>query len=54
MTKLLKTAKKQGNPISTGIGMLIYQGLAGFEKWFGLKPEVDQKLIDEMINLSTQ
>ena len=54
ITKLLKTAKQQGNPISTGIGMLIYQGLNGFEKWFGFKPEVDQKLTDEMIKLSSQ
>lgn len=52
MTKLLSTAKKQGNPIVTGIGMLIYQGIVGFEKWFGIKPEIDQKLIDEMIESS--
>ncbi len=52
MTKLLTTAKNQGNPISTGIGMLVYQGLIGFEKWFATKPKVDQKLIDEMIKLS--
>ena len=53
MTNVLKSAQKQGNPICTGIGMLIYQGIIGFEKWFGIKPEIDQNLIDEMINLST-
>jgi shikimate dehydrogenase len=54
MTQLINKAKQQGNPISTGIGMLIYQGLMGFKKWFGVKPIVDQKLIDEMINLSSK
>ncbi len=53
LTKLLKTAKQQGNSISTGIGMLIYQGLIGFEKWFGTKPKVEQQLIDEMVMLSS-
>jgi shikimate dehydrogenase len=52
MTNLLKNAEKQGNPITTGIGMLIYQGLFGFEKWFGEKPEIEQNLINEMIELS--
>lgn len=52
MTKLLLAAKSQGNPIVTGIGMLIYQGTLGFTKWFGIMPEVDQRLIDEMIKLS--
>lgn len=52
MTSLLKSAMAQKNPICTGIGMLIFQGLVGFEKWFGIKPKIDQKLVDEMINLS--
>ena len=52
MTNLLKSATAQGNPICTGIGMLIYQGLVGFERWFGMKPKIDQKLIDELIILS--
>ncbi|MES2677025.1 MAG: shikimate dehydrogenase [Pseudomonadota bacterium] len=54
ITKLLEQAQNQGNPIVTGIGMLIYQGVVGFEKWFAIKPVVDQKLIDEMIKLSTK
>lgn len=52
MTKLLTDAQNQGNPICTGIGMLIYQGIVGFEKWFGKKPEVDKTLIKKMIELS--
>ena len=50
MTDLLISAQKQGNPIVSGIGMLIYQGVIGFEKWFGIKPQIDQDLINEMIN----
>ena len=46
MTDLLLAAKTQGNQIVTGIGMLINQALVGFEAWYGVKPEVDQKLID--------
>jgi shikimate dehydrogenase len=54
MTNLLIAAQKQGNPIATGIGMLIYQGLIGFEKWFGKKPEVTKDLIDEMLKLANK
>ncbi|MFT6077058.1 MAG: shikimate dehydrogenase [Rickettsiales bacterium] len=54
MTNLLTNAKKRGNPIVTGIGMLIYQGMIGFEEWFGKKPEVTQELIEEMIKLSSK
>ena len=54
MTDLLASAQKQSNLIVDGIGMLIYQGLIGFEKWFGVKPDVDQKLIDEMVGLSSK
>jgi shikimate dehydrogenase len=39
ITNLLKTAQSQQNPIVTGIGMLIFQALVGFEMWFGKKPE---------------
>lgn len=52
MTKFLTIAQNQGNPICTGIGMLIYQGIIGFEKWFGKKPEIDKALITKMIELS--
>ncbi len=45
MTDLLVTAQKQGNRIVTGIGMLIFQALVGFEAWFKQKPEVDGELV---------
>ncbi len=43
MTELLITAQKQNNRIVTGIGMLIFQALVGFEAWFKQKPEIDLK-----------
>lgn len=39
MTKLLTDAKANGNKIVTGIGMLVFQALIGFELFFGQKPE---------------
>ena len=50
MTNLLSQAQSHGNPIVTGIGMLIYQGMVGFEKWFGKKPEVTQELMNQMLS----
>lgn len=39
ITDLLKSAQKNNNKIVTGIGMLIYQALIGFEAWFKKRPE---------------
>lgn len=50
MTDLLKDAKKQGNKIVTGIGMLIHQALIGFELWFKEKPEIDYDLEKKLIS----
>ncbi|MCD6034941.1 MAG: Shikimate 5-dehydrogenase [Rickettsiales bacterium] len=44
VTSLLETAKAQGNPIVTGLGMLFHQAVPGFEAWFGVRPEVDPAL----------
>ena len=49
MTDLLKAAQKQENKIVTGIGMLVYQALIGFEAWFKKKPEVDEELVKLLI-----
>ncbi len=43
-TDLLLQAQKNGNPIVDGIGMLFYQAQLSFERWFGIKPPVDQNL----------
>ena len=40
-TRLLKVAEEAGATAVDGLGMLIYQGIPGFERWFGLRPEVD-------------
>jgi shikimate dehydrogenase len=36
ITDLLHNAIKRGNPIVTGIGMLIRQALVGFNMWYGV------------------
>jgi shikimate dehydrogenase len=44
MTDLLKNAQGRGNPIVTGIGMLLHQARPAFQKWFGVLPDVDTDL----------
>jgi shikimate dehydrogenase len=44
MTDLLIHAKERGNPIVTGIGMLLHQARLAFEKWHGVLPVVDEEL----------
>ena len=43
-TELLKHAKQQGCTCVDGLGMLIYQGIPGFENWFGVTPVVTDEL----------
>lgn len=43
-TPFLRMAKKRGLKTSDGLGMLLHQAVPGFEKWFGIKPDVDQEL----------
>ena len=52
-TNLILQAKKHNLKFVTGIGMLIYQALIGFELWFGKQPLYDQDLENLLIkNLS--
>lgn len=44
MTDLLLQAQIRGNPIVDGLGMLLYQAVLGFHKWFGVEPHVDDAL----------
>ena len=46
VTPLLKAARSQGNPTVTGLGMLLYQAVRGFELWFGVRPVVSDELYD--------
>lgn len=40
-TKLLEQAEAVGAKAVDGLGMLLYQGVPGFERWFGRRPDVD-------------
>ena len=40
----LAYASKNGCRIVDGLGMLIYQAIPGFERWFGVKPADSQDL----------
>ena len=44
MTPLLKQAEELGMPAIDGLGMLLHQAVLGFEKWFGVRPQVDDAL----------
>ena len=43
-TDLLKAAKARGLRTVDGLGMLLHQAVDGFEKWFGVRPEVTPEL----------
>jgi shikimate dehydrogenase len=43
-TQLLKEARQRGNTTVDGLGMLLHQAVPGFEKWFGIRPEVTTEL----------
>ena len=47
-TVLLQEAAARGNPVVTGIGMLLHQARPAFKAWFGVMPEVDGTL-QEMV-----
>ena len=44
VTPILAMAREQGFPIVDGLGMLLHQAVSGFEKWFGVRPTVDDSL----------
>jgi shikimate dehydrogenase len=44
VTPFLQTAKSRGHVIVPGLGMLLHQAVIGFEKWFGVRPEVTSEL----------
>ncbi len=43
-TELLVAARARGNRTVDGLGMLLYQAVPGFERWFGVRPEVTPEL----------
>jgi shikimate dehydrogenase len=44
VTPLLAAAKARGNRTVDGLGMLLHQAVPGFERWFGVRPEVTPEL----------
>ena len=44
ITPLLAAAKARGLSTVDGLGMLLHQAVPGFEKWFGVRPQVTTEL----------
>ena len=42
-TRLLEEAETAGCTVVDGLGMLLHQGVPGFERWFGARPVVDEE-----------
>jgi shikimate dehydrogenase len=43
-TPFLAAARKRGNRIINGLGMLLHQGRPAWKAWFGIEPEVTPEL----------
>lgn len=50
-TTLLKQARANGCTVVDGLGMLIYQAIPGFERWFGQRPQVTEGLRRAVLGL---
>ena len=48
-TPLLAQARRRGLATVDGLGMLLHQAVPGFEKWFGVRPEVTTALRDVVL-----
>ncbi len=48
-TPLLAAARRRGLKTVDGLGMLLHQAVPGFEKWFGVRPEVTPALRDLIV-----
>lgn len=49
-TPILVEAKKLGLKTVDGIGMLLHQAVPGFERWFGVRPQVDEDLRSKILH----
>ena len=49
-TAFLKAARAHGLVGVDGLGMLLHQAVPGFQKWFGVRPEVTSDLRDLIIS----
>jgi shikimate dehydrogenase len=50
MTPFLKRAKDHDLTVIDGLGMLLHQAAPGFEKWFGVRPQVTSELRELVIS----
>lgn len=48
-TPLLAAARARGLKAVNGLGMLLHQAAPGFERWFGLRPQVTSELRDMIV-----
>lgn len=48
-TRLLQEADGKGCHVVDGLGMLLHQAVPGFERWFGIRPEVDESTRDAVL-----
>lgn len=48
-TELLARARARGLTAVDGLGMLLHQAAPGFERWFGVRPEVTPELRDLVV-----
>ena len=49
MTPLLAAARARGLKTVDGLGMLLHQAVPGFERWFGVRPEVSPELREAVL-----
>ena len=47
-TALIREARRHGLRTVDGLGMLLHQAVPGFERWFGVRPEVTDELYDRI------
>lgn len=48
-TELLGIARRRGLATVDGLGMLLHQAVPGFERWFGVRPEVTEDLYNLIV-----
>ena len=48
-TDMLRSAAEAGFSVVDGLGMLLHQAAPGFERWFGVRPEIDEELRKAML-----
>lgn len=54
ITPILLQANKLNLQTVDGIGMLLHQAVPGFERWFGVRPDVDAALRQEILRIMGQ